>query len=205
MHPRLSAALALVLSLTIGLTLAHCDARGPAPLSPVGTPAVTPAMPGPAAAPRAAPPGVPPTAQRARVRWISDGDTVELRAVRRGVLPQGRDVSVRLLEIDTPESKRPGVAVQCFALRAAAATERLLPRGSVAWVQTDRELHDRYGRTLGYVWNARGVFVNGVLVRRGLAKVLYVAPNDRHLDRIRAAEGSARAAGRGLWSHCQES
>lgn len=180
---------------TAALLLAGCSA-------PTLTPVTPPSARPPAAAPTPLRLPVPAGAQRVRVRWVIDGDTVELRAVRRGVLPRGRDVSVRLLEIDTPESKRPGVPVQCFALKASAATERLLPRGSEAWVQTDRELHDRYGRTLGYVWNARGVFVNEALVRRGLARVLFFRPNDRHLDRIRAAERSARAAGRGLWTRC---
>lgn len=146
--------------------------------------------------------GIPDDAQRVEVRWVSDGDTVTVRAARRGVLPRGVDTSVRLLEIDTPESKDPDQPVQCLARKATRVTERLLPEGSVAWVQRDEELHDRYGRTLGYVWNADGVFVNEALVRRGLARVLYVRPNDRHLERIRTAEDDARAAGRGLWSHC---
>lgn len=184
------------------LVLAACSPVAPATVDPVGG---AHAAPDPAPSVHAAPAGrlpVPADAQRVRVRWVSDGDTVELRAVRRGVLPRGADVPVRLLEIDTPESKRPGVPVQCLALEAAAVTERLLPRGSVAWVQVDRELHDRYGRTLGYVWNARGRFVNEVLVRRGLARVLFYPPNDRHLARMRAAEDSARVAGRGVWSRC---
>lgn len=146
--------------------------------------------------------GIPDDAQRVQVRWISDGDTVTVRAVRRGVLPRGVDTTVRLLEIDTPESKDPDQPVQCFARRATRATGRLLPEGSVAWVQRDEELHDRYGRTLGYVWNADGVFVNEALVRRGLARVLHIRPNDRHLERIQAAEDEARGAGRGLWSRC---
>ncbi len=149
------------------------------------------------------PQGIPQDAQRATVRWVSDGDTVTLRAVRRGVLPEGEDVPVRPLEIDTPELKRRGVPVECLARAATAATERLLPRGSVAWLQTDRELHDRYGRTLGYVWNDRGVFVNEALVRRGLARVAFYRPNDRHLERMQAAEAAAREAGRGLWSRCR--
>lgn len=189
-----SVALALLVAVVVGLALTRWEQRSAS--SPAG------AAPTTAAAPSGQQPGIPADAQRATVRWVSDGDTVELRAVRRGALPQGADVSVRLLEIDTPESKRPGLPVQCLARAATAATERLLPRGSVAWVQTDRELHDRYGRTLGYVWNARGVFVNEELVRRGLAKVVLVEPNDRHLDRMRAAEDDARTAGRGLWSRC---
>lgn len=163
------------------------------------------AVPAASRTPAPTPLAIPKDAQRVTVSWVTDGDTVALRAVRRGVLPQGVDTRVRLLEIDTPESKDPDLPVQCFALRATAATERMLPQGSTAWAQTDRELHDRYGRTLGYVWNARGVFVNEALVRRGLARVLFYRPNDRHLERIRAAESAARSAGRGLWSHCPDS
>ena len=197
-----SVALALLVAVAVGLALALGE-QAPTPRrAPAGS---TTAAAAPGATPGDDAPArlrIPQDAQRATVRWVSDGDTVELRAVRRGVLPPGQDVSVRLLEIDTPESKRPGVPVQCMARAATAATERLLPPGSVAWVQTDRELHDRYGRTLGYVWNARGVFVNEALVRRGLARVLFFRPNDRHLDRMRAAEEAARTAGRGLWARC---
>lgn len=207
MRPWLSAALAFVLAVAVGLAVARWGAGVPVAGSSeesVATPdsAPTPTPPPTPNRPSHAARGVPADAERVRIRWVSDGDTVTLRAVRRGVLPVGEDVAVRLLEIDTPESKRRGVAVECLARAATAVTERLLPRGSVAWVQTDRERHDRYGRTLGYVWNARGAFVNEVLVRRGLAVVAYFPPNDRHLDRMRAAESEARAAGRGLWSRC---
>lgn len=145
---------------------------------------------------------VPDDAQRVEVRWVSDGDTVGVRAEGRGVLAAGEDTTVRLLLVDTPESKHRDLPVQCFAQRATRATERLLPEGSRAWVQADRELLDQYDRALLYVWNADGTFVNERLVRRGFARVEWYRPNDRHLDRIRAAERAARDAGRGLWSHC---
>lgn len=193
-----SAALALLVALVVGLVLTRWEQHSSSAPRADGVPTATTTT----ARPGVDPPGIPADARQATVRWVSDGDTVTLRAVRSGVLPVGEDVAVRLLEIDTPESKRRGVAVECLARAATAATERLLPRGSVVWVQTDRERHDRYGRTLGYVWNARGAFVNEVLVRRGLAVVAYFPPNDRHLDRMRAAESEARAAGRGLWSRC---
>jgi micrococcal nuclease len=173
----------------------------------IATERVPPA--GPAASASAAPtpealrpPAAPPGAQRVEVAWVSDGDTVAVRAVGRGVLARGVVEHVRLLEIDTPESKDPDLPVQCFALRATKATERLLPRGSAAWVVPDRELRDRYGRALLYVWNADGVFVNDRLVRRGFARAVLFRPNDRYIALMRAAEDEARAARRGLWSAC---
>ncbi|WP_147384868.1 thermonuclease family protein [Nocardioides cavernaquae] len=161
-----------------------------APASVVATPATV------------RPPAIPRGAQRVEVAWVSDGDTVAVRALRRGVLAVGALESVRLLEIDTPESKDPDLPVECFALRATQATERLLPRGSVAWVVADRELRDRYDRALLYVWNADGVFVNLRLVRRGYARAVLFRPNDRYIDLMRSAEAAARRAGKGLWSAC---
>lgn len=149
-----------------------------------------------------APLDVPEGAQRVEVRWVTDGDTLTVRAVRRGPLPRGVDTTVRLLEIDTPESQHPDLPVQCFALRATRALERLAPVGSSAWLVADREESDRYHRALRYLWNADGVFVNERLVRRGLARAVLVAPNDRFIDRVRAAEDDARRNGRGLWGAC---
>lgn len=146
--------------------------------------------------------GVPAGAQRVEVRWVSDGDTLTVRAVRRGVLARGVDEPVRLLEVDTPESKDPDLPVQCFAVRATRALERLVPPGSTAWVVPDTDLRDRYDRALLYLWNADGVFVNERLVRRGFARAVLYPPNDRHIALIREAEADARKHRRGLWGSC---
>lgn len=202
MRPRLSAFLSTCLALLIGLTVGFVLlGRDRAEVERLPAPSARPTS-STTSTSAAAPLPVPGDAQQVRVRWVSDGDTVTVRAVRRGVLPRGEDTAVRLLEIDTPESKDPDRPVECLADRAARVTARLLPRETVAWVQFDRERRDRYGRALGYVWNAEGLFVNEELVRRGLARVLYVRPNDLHLERMRAAEDAARTAGRGIWSRC---
>lgn len=185
--PRAAAPVALLAALLTGCTW------GPAPVAAPPTPdvVVTPARL-----------DVPEGAQRVEVRWVTDGDTLTVRAAGPGVLPRGVDTQVRLLEVDAPESKHPDLPVQCFALRATGALERLAPAGSTAWVLPDEEGTDRYGRALRYLWNADGVFVNERLVRRGLARALLVEPNDRHIDRIEAAEADARRHRRGLWRAC---
>lgn len=147
--------------------------------------------------------GVPSGVERVRVVSVVDGDTVVVRPVRHGGLLNKKG-TVRLLEVDAPESKDPEGPVECFGLRSAQALARLLPTGSVAMVARDRELHDRYGRFLLYVWNADRVFVNERLVRRGFARAVLFEPNALHIGVMRRAEAAARSAGAGLWSTCRQ-
>jgi micrococcal nuclease len=139
--------------------------------------------------------GVPAEARRMVVEYVIDGDTVVLA---------GRDgeVTVRLLEVDAPESKDRDQPVQCFAAAATRALRGLIPEGSAVRVLADRDPTDRYGRTLLYVWNRAGVFVNERLVRRGFARAVLFEPNDLYIDRMRRAEERARADRAGLWSAC---
>lgn len=43
-------------------------------------------------------------------------------------------VTVRLLEVDTPETKKPGEPVQCYGPEVTRFTAGLLPLGSTAYV-----------------------------------------------------------------------
>ena len=74
--------------------------------------------------------------------------------------------------------------------------------GTIVRVLPDRELKDPYGRTLLYLWNEGGDFVNLELVRAGAARAVLFEPNDRYIDRMRRAERDARAAGLGQWGAC---
>jgi micrococcal nuclease len=146
---------------------------------------------------------IPSGVQAARVERVVDGDTIAVRALAEGpVLRSTAQVTVRLLEIDTPETKRPGTPVQCFGPEAAAFTEHLLPVGAEVWVLPDQERRDRYGRDLLYVWTSTGVFANREIVRTGHATAVLYAPNDLYIEQIRDAESEARSANRGLWAAC---
>src|SRR4051794_29302463 len=133
-----------------------------------------------------------------------DGDTIKLRPAQvTAYLEPDRVTTVRLLEIDTPESVKPDTPVECYAQRASAALSRLLPVGAHVWVKPDRDLLDPYGRTLLYLWTARGTFVNLAMVRQGFAKAVLFEPNDEYIGLMRAAERRARAEQRGLWGACR--
>ncbi|MBF6288412.1 thermonuclease family protein [Nocardia cyriacigeorgica] len=160
---------------------------------------VTPAGPSVVAAPAQ----VPGDAQQAVVRRIIDGDTLEVAAVAAGpVLTATGPVEVRLLEINSPETKDPNQNAQCYGSEATAELTRLAPPGSTVWVQRDRDLLDQYDRHLLYLWNAAGEFVNLSLVRSGHAEAVLYPPNDKHWSTISAAETSARSANTGVWVAC---
>lgn len=137
-------------------------------------------------------------AQEATVVRHSDGDTFVLRGIGVGPLPAA-PTKVRLLEVDTPEIHPEPV---CYGDEAADRTAELLPKGSRVRVEADREKRDRFGRALLYVWTPEGASLEEVLLREGYARVLYVRPNDRHLEHFRAVEARARQVRRGLWSAC---
>jgi micrococcal nuclease len=129
------------------------------------------------------------------VQRVVDGDTVVVSL-------DGRTERVRYIGMDTPEDVKPGTPVQCYSRAAAAENLRLVEGQKVRLVQ-DAEARDRYGRLLAYVYRASdGLFVNEELVRRGYARPLTIPPNTAHAVEIARLAGSARRAGRGLWSHC---
>jgi micrococcal nuclease len=145
---------------------------------------------------------VPGDAQPARVVRVVDGDTLLLEATGPGPLPDGV-TRVRLLEVDAPESVAPDRPVECWGPEAADALRALAQPGSELAVAADVEPTDRFGRALLYAWTADDVLVNEALVRGGHAEAVLVGANDRHIDRLRAAERAAREDGAGLWGACR--
>ncbi len=131
---------------------------------------------------------------RGRVVKVVDGDTIHVRLDGRG-----RE-KVRYIGVDTPETKHPRIGVEPFGPEASALNRDLIG-GRRVQLRFDRQLRDRYGRLLAYVYREPdGLFVNAELVRRGLAEVMRVPPNVRHAERFEALEREARAAGRGMWA-----
>lgn len=128
---------------------------------------------------------------------VIDGDTILVRG------SGGRIEDVRLLGIDTPETVDPRKPVQCYGPEASAFAKHL-ETGRRVDLAYDRELHDRYGRFLAYVWLAgqRPLFVNAVLVQRGFARTYPFPPNTAHAALFAGLERSAAVAGRGLWHAC---
>jgi micrococcal nuclease len=71
-----------------------------------------------------------PTVLRGTIDYVVDGDTVR-------IVSRGFQTTIRLIGIDTPETKRPGYPVQCGGPAASAETTRLLPVGLAVRVVSD--------------------------------------------------------------------
>jgi micrococcal nuclease len=126
-----------------------------------------------------------------RVTHVVDGDTIRIGEER-----------IRLIGVDTPETRKPNTPVQCFGRKATAFTKAFV-LGRRVTLELDAEERDRYGRLLAYVRRTDdGGFLNAELVRRGYAQVLTVPPNVRYAQRFLALQRDARARGAGLWSMC---
>jgi micrococcal nuclease len=134
----------------------------------------------------------------ATVTDVVDGDTID-------VAIGGRDERVRLIGIDTPETKKPDSPIECFGPEASAFTSDLLPAGTEVRIERDIVGRDDYGRLLGYVRRTSdGLFVNLAIVAEGFAQPLTIEPNSTFAGAFARAAGEAERADRGMWADCQD-
>ena len=76
---------------------------------------------------------------------------------------------------------------------------RELVEGKEVYLERDVSQTDKYGRLLRYVY-VDNVFVNGELVRLGLAYAKAYPPDTKYQDYLEKLETEAKQAGRGMWS-----
>jgi micrococcal nuclease len=123
---------------------------------------------------------------------VIDGDTVD-------VARNGDTVRIRLLNIDTPETKDPNEPVECLGPEATEFLQAMLPPGTPVNLAYDVDRTDRYGRDLAGMFLDDGTFVNAEIARAGFGEAILFEPNDRFYPRVSAAEDEARAGGLGLF------
>ena len=142
-----------------------------------------------------APAAAEPVTATATVLRVVDGDTIDIRDDVRGRL------RIRVLGIDTPETKKPGFSVGCWGAEATEfARSTLLDQRVAMEGDPTQDRTDRYGRTLAYLVRADGWDYSVEAARAGTAKsyVYRGVPVSRYVA-IESAQAEAQAAQRGLW------
>lgn len=137
-------------------------------------------------------------AQAARLPDFEPGETATVAAVVDGgeiVLADGRHV--RLVAIEAPHPAATHARAWPYASEAKAALEKLVV-GREVELRFAGNRRDRWGRILAQVFvGAR--WVQGEMIRRGLARVASAADNRIGVVELLAREARARQAGRGIW------
>jgi len=103
---------------------------------------------------------------RATIRRVVDGDTVDI------TLDLGFDIlynnRIRLLGIDTPESRTRDLDEKKLGLAAKERVRELCPVGSTVTVKTTKDGRGKFGRILGEIY-VGDVNVNKLLIEEGHA------------------------------------
>lgn len=128
----------------------------------------------------------------ATVIRVIDGDTVDVSLA-------GTETRVRLLNVDTPETKHPNKNVECLGPEATTFLERKLPEGTAVTLEYDVEKTDKFGRTLAGVFLPNGEFVNEEIARAGLGTAVVFEPNSKFYQRVLNAQNSAVNTAVGLF------
>ncbi|WP_461200338.1 thermonuclease family protein [Anoxybacillus sp. TBDG-1] len=126
------------------------------------------------------------------VQYVVDGDTIKIKK-------DGEIVTVRLLNIDTPETYR---EKQAYGEEAKQfAKDVLLHKKVTVELSAKEQPYDRYGRLLAYIWLEDGTLYQEKIVQEGLARVAYVfEPDTKYAKRLYKAQEQAKKAKKRIWS-----
>ncbi len=120
---------------------------------------------------------------------VVDGDTIKVSELG----------TLRLIGIDTPETKDPRKPVQCYGAEASNKAKELL-QGQQVYLEFDPANRiDRYGRTLAYVYRADNLAFNSEMIKQGFANSYTKYPHPR-LAEYNDYQTQSRNSQIGLWS-----
>ena len=133
---------------------------------------------------------------------VVDGDTIVVKGIGK----------VRLIGVDTPETKHPRKPVEYFGKEASNFTKRMV-EGKRVRIEYDWQRKDKYNRVLAYVYvmandvkdmpefkNRASIelMLNAELIKQGYGHA-YTKYPFKYLEQFRIYEKEARENKRGLW------
>jgi len=130
-----------------------------------------------------------------KVLSVTDGDTFKVSI--KGVVE-----SVRVLGINTPETKYSNRGVECFGAEASSYATTLLENTSVQLTSDDsQDTRDKYGRLLAYVTLPDGRDFGQVMIADGYAyEYTFKGRTYKNQDLYKAAQTQAQEENVGLWA-----
>ena len=133
---------------------------------------------------------------------VVDGDTIVVEKIGK----------IRLIGVDTPETKHPRKPVEYFGKEASNFTKKMV-EGKRVRIEYDWQKKDKYRRTLAYVYimtndvrdmpefkNRASIelMLNAELIKQGYGHA-YTKYPFKYLEQFRKYEKEARENKRGLW------
>lgn len=141
----------------------------------------------------------------ATVERVVDGDTIEVKI-------DGEKFKVRLIGVDTPETKHPRKPVEPYGKEASECTKKKLD-GKKVYLEKDVSDTDRYGRLLRYVWLKKPDKdkklteemlkdnFNLTLVKEGYGKSSTFPPDVKYAEIIKEYQREAVKENKGMWNY----
>lgn len=129
-----------------------------------------------------------------KVTKVTDGDTLHIEM-------NGRDETIRLIGINTPETVDPRRPVECFGKEASSRMKELTG-GKIVRLEYDdtQSTRDAYDRLLAYVYLEDGQMLNRKMIADGYAyEYTYLKPY-KYQKEFRQLQILAKTSVRGLWS-----
>ena len=120
------------------------------------------------------------------------------RVVEGNIIILNNGEKVRLIGVDTPETKQPNKSVEYFAKEAFAFTEKMV-KGKEVKLEYDLQKKDPYGRLLAYIYLKDGTFLNAEILKGGYGRTATKFPC-KYSKQFTQYEKEAREHKRGIWA-----
>ncbi|OGH37400.1 MAG: hypothetical protein A3B44_01975 [Candidatus Levybacteria bacterium RIFCSPLOWO2_01_FULL_38_21] len=133
----------------------------------------------------------------AQIVKVVDGDTITVSL-------NGKNETIRVIGINTPETVDPRKTVECFGLEASnKAKEYFKDKEYRVWLEEDKTQggRDKYQRLLRYVFTDKGTQDYGLMmISEGYAYEYTYSTPYKYQTSYRRAQGKAESEKLGLWA-----
>jgi micrococcal nuclease len=128
---------------------------------------------------------------------VVDGDTIDIDISD----AKYKTTRIRLIGVDTPETKKPNSPVMYYGPEASEFTRsHTLGKRVTVMLDTITKTRDRYGRLLGYIKLSDGTILNERLISEGFGYA-YTPYKHSFSNKYQQLQNRAKAAKRGLWKN----